>query len=519
MKFNLMFLLSAMLIFSSCSYDIEKYNIYDENYAENNAGSDDDDDDDDDDNDDAIVVSSVAELINYISQDDVNVKMTAGIYYVDNTSLMSKYDLLAHDNTLESAYAVTSETSSNVYNVTSLLNFSGSRSTFDLTDVYIYFNTKNFTTMGSVRIFLVAVSGHESELKGLQFICYGDDTEDDPYYPQDSAVTCAVHGVSNTLTDVRIESKGSYPYGYGSHYGLNDSQYELVDIHKQTTMLISGSNTHLDGCTVRARAFGHGIAIQGAQNTLIENCLVQGDVRSNDDIIDIDPLGLVALTNQHSESYLDGIMARGDMCSLSEDGIRTYANAASYSTTDTGNVTVKNTTVKHMRRGYMLEFATSATMTIDGCTSIGNIEVGFMISSNTTITNCVGDALYGPLLSNSYNRNSGYAQVELMADEPEDSRFSPDRLVEIAGSNNVIVLSNYNGEKRATELPITFGESYYYDHNGSNSPVAKSTKLTTTTGMPIVITNGSSSNTIYTNNMDVTETNAGSGNTWTLIEE
>ncbi len=532
MKFKSIFLLSlVMLIVTSCSYDIEKYNIYDENYAENNSGDDDDDDDDDDLTEPDITVSSVAELISAIEESDLYIKMTGGVYYVDDKSLMQAFDIPIHDNVIAEATGAPTPSGS-TYAVTSLLNFSGSRNTIDLTDVYIYFNTSIFDELGSVRIFQNVITGHQNTITGLTFVCYGTDTEDNPSYPKDSAITMVVHGVGNTLDGVYIQSKGSYPYGYGYMHGKSGTSAAGITPKKQSTFLIAGSDTQVLNSTVRAGAFGHGIVIQGAQNTYIEGCLVQGDMRSTDDILANDPLGIAASTNNFSqypphntkgsecETHSVGsgyYITAGEMIALSEDGVRTYNEGSNYNTTTTTNVTIKNTTVKNMRGGFHLEYG-SGEMIIEDCTAQGNQTQGYTVDSGTSIINCKGDAMYSPLITNWYNRSNATVEVALMPDTPEDERFRPWRIAEIAGSNNNITITLDDPTDSAwdsyTPLAdgIVLGASYYNDVQGSNSPVASYSTVVNETGLPMLITNGSNNNTITTNGT-VDQTGAGSNNT------
>ncbi len=473
-----------------------------------------------------IYVTSIEQLIEAIAKDDVQVRMAAGDYYVEDRdlALFQSANLATHNNVIDEATCAPTPTGK-LYNVITLLNFSGSRSVFDLEGVKIYLNTSLFNLLDKKRLFLAVVSGHESHLKGLSFISRGEDREDNPNHPKLSAVAFTVHGVGNTIEDLYLEVKGSHPYGYGYLYGKSSNKQGIA-LNKQSSLLVAGSNTHLKGCSVITRAFGHGIVLQGPHNTTIEDCYVEGAMRSTDDIIKNDPLGLAAANayfssypaqNTRSVDYEDGYkITAGEMISLSEDGVRTYARGSSYNTTTTQGVRVIRTVVKNMRGGYHLNDGRGGVV-IEDCGAIGCQTQGFTISSGMTITGSYGDAMYSPLISNWSNASNATVEVSLVADQAEDLRFAPCRVAEIAGENNKITIKKYNPKDprwrsyTPSDRGIVLGESYYQDVHSAYLPVAKSSTIINETGLPILITNGSSNNSIITTGA-VEQVNAGEGN-------
>ncbi len=540
MKKKYLFIVASLMLVASCAYDVELYNIIDPNYTYN---PDDDGGDDGGGGGGSITydINSVAELIAAIKLDDQDLTMAPGKYYIEDadTGLFDYVDLKVHDNALDGdGDAIV--TTGGTYSVCTLLNFSGSNSTFDLDGVQIYFNTSIFKALknGATRAHLVLFEGHNNTVKGLEFISWGNDTEDAPNYsPDSSPIACVVQGIGNTIEDLYLLVKGSYPYGYGYIFGKSSNTVG-VTIRKQSSLLIAGSNTTLKNCTVVTQAFGHGIVIQGAQNTLIEDCYVQGTMRSTDDILANDPLGLCASTGNYSqypphnsnsteaekhETYDGYILKAGEMICLSEDGVRTYGDG-NHTTTNTATVTVKGTTIKNMRGGFHLEYG-DGIMTMENCTTIGCQTQGFTVEGSCVITGCKSDAMYAPAITNWYNKSNATVEVALMPDQATDERFRPYRIAEINGSYNDITLTldDPTDPAWATYTPlekgIVLGESYYYDIQASSSPVAISTTLVNETGLPIYITNGSYNNTITTDGT-VEEVGAGSGNSisYTNIE-
>lgn len=456
-------------------------------------------------------ISSLAELRDYAAKDDGNIKLAAGTYTIDDNSYFKIVAAPRYDDTND-------QISDGVYSISTLLHFSGNNNVFDLTGVEIEVDTSIYPDIDNDgKINEIYISGTNNTIKGLSIKNLGDGYTA-TYTDGTSALMVLLAGVDNTLEDVSLYVVGSYPYGVGELLGKSTNA--LVALHKHSSLLITGIRSTLTRCNVITRAFGHGIVLQGATDTLIEDCYVEGEMRSTDDILAGD-LSHINITQYETVDgvqvpksvYAPGYFEKGHVVSMQEGGVRTYLDGPlSYSRTK--GVTVVNTTVKNMRTGFVLVHG-SGDMTIKDCTATG-CESAFSGGTGITITNSKGDAQYGPLLTFPYLSGKNCV-VDLKLINTESS-FPPARLVEIVGSGHTISIENYENKQRATELPIVFGECTYADDklfNGETySDYAGSTNvnLSNKTGMPVTLTNLANSNSVITNG---TVQDNGSGNSIT----
>ena len=261
-------------------------------------------------------------------------------------------------------------------------------------------------------------------------------------------------------------------------------------------------NTKLIACRVVTHGFGHGIVMQGAQNTLIKDCYVEGKMRSTDEML-AETSG-PAFSVDFKSDYPPGKIIPNEIKALSEDGVRSYPYGYLVGR-KTENITVINTTVKNMRSGFDLSAHIGKTL-IDGCTALECQEKGYSVSKNAIIKNSKGDAMYGPLLSFHQN-NTENCNVELELINTVGS-YPVKRLMEINGTGHKIKVTNFENKKRTKITPIVFGESFWSDVHKYRYPNKDSKEfsgaynitLINETGMPIefgelsknckVITNG-----------------------------
>lgn len=302
------------------------------------------------------------------------------------------------------------------------------------------------------------------------------------------------------MRGVNLFVKGSSPYGYGHLLGKGKPT-GIVELHKHSSLLVSGCNTKLLNCKVVTHAYGHGIVMQGAVNTHIEGCYVEGKMRPTDEILK-ERKG-VSYENEFKTIYPPGVVEPNRMIALSEDGIRTYPHGG-YVGRRTEGLTVINTTVRHMRSGIDASVHIPPTI-ISGCTTIECQEKGYSIGSGGVITNSRGDAKYGPLLTfQRTDVKNCHIELELL---PDDSSYKVERLAEISGSGHYIKLTNYSGEVRKSPLPIVFGESFWGDVHIFRQPDgdmskfvnAKSVTLINETSMPTKFAVNSSNCKLFTN--------------------
>lgn len=446
--------------------------------------------------DDLINISSLAELREYAAENDGNIKMAAGTYTINDASYFKDIAADRYDDTSDQIV-------DGVYNVTTLLHFSGDNNTFDLTGVEITVDTSIYPDIdNNGKINEVYISGTNNTIKGLSFKNLGDGYTA-PYTDGTSAVMLLLAGVDNTLEDVSLYIVGSWPYGYGNLLGKSTDA--LVSLHKHSSLLIVGTGGKLSGCSVITRAFGHGVVLQGAVDTLIEDCYVEGEMRSTNDMLsgdlsDITKFVTVDGKDVPASYYAPGYFEEGHMISMQEDGVRTYLDGP-FSYSRTKGVTVRNTTVKNMRNAFILVFG-SGDMLVYNCTAI-DCEVGYSGGTGITISGSKGDAKYGPLFSFPYKSGKN-CTMDLKLTESE-SDFPPLRLGEINGTGHSIVISKEDDSQSIYDLPIVFGECAYADdkffrgYAYSEYVSADNVTLNNKTGEPVRLTDLSNGNKVSTN--------------------
>lgn len=453
---------------------------------------------------DTIFIKSLKELTEQAGKSDVTVKMKAGVYNYKS----SKYS----QNLIFKRFQDGKEVKD--LNASTLIHFSGKNSTYILTGAIINIDTKLHREFGKNELYEILVSGKGNVIKGLTV---KDASDDNPVH---RAEMLHVMGDDNTISNADLFVQGSTPYGYG--HLLGKGRNPLVPLHKHSVLLVTGQNTKLLNCKVVTHAYGHAIFMQGAVNTLLKNCYVEGKMRPTNEML-AETSGLANGADFKSD-YPPGKIMPNEMKSLSEDGIRTYPSGGLHGRRTKG-VTVINCTVKNMRSGFDLSANLPPTKVI-GSTAIGCQEKGFSIGTDGVIENSKGDALYGPLLTFVGNNvKNCKVQLELV---DTVSIYKVNRLAEINGSGHQITLTNYQGKKRSIESPIVFGESFWDDVHRYRKPDAphgsfagaENIKLMNYTGMPVRLNdlsiNCSISNALKVNQPEVINAGVGGNNTLDL---
>ncbi len=421
---------------------------------------------------DTVWVDSLDSLAEYAARDDVTVRMMPGTYILEDTSTAQELDLVRHENG-----GATSD-----YPVASLIHFSGSNSHYDLTHVTILIDSQLHQAFGGRHLFEIFVSGNNNVIEGLTVKDVGDTA------PHRGAIMMHVMGDDNIISNADLFIHGSYPYGYGHLLGKGGNS--LVQLRKHSSLLVSGRNTKLLSCKVTTHAFGHGIVMQGAVNTLIQGCTVIGEMRSTDAML-AETSG-PAHSVEFRSDYPPGKIVPGEMKALAEDGIRSYRwGPAVGRQTDT--ITVIDCTIINMRSGIDLSASRGPTKVI-GCTVIGFQEKGYSIPSGGVIEKSRGDVMYGPLISFP-GRSTKDCRVELEL-IPTTSDYPPSRIAELNGSGHIIELRSYQNKPCEDSIPIVFGESFWADVHQFRDPersmdslaFANNIQLINHTGMPVILT-------------------------------
>ncbi len=396
-----------------------------------------------------VEVSSLAELAQAAAKSGQQVKMKPGIYKLtDFISLAAAAERRKRQEWHD-------------------LIFSGNDNHFDLRGVTLELDTaireKLHAPMHTDEF---VVTGSHVTLEGLTITCVGDGKAD-------HGAVLGITGSSATLRDCTVHVQGSAPYGYGDLFGKGGLKH--CGVH------ITGSGARILGCKVFNKSFGHGFYLQEDCNDVrFEDCYVEGVMRSTDDILK-ETSGLAVnrkfrmeMKNRNGEP----LIVPGYMKALSEDGFRTYGTHQ--------NVVLKNCTAKHMRGGF--ELRTKSAPRLENCTALG-CERGFWVSDGAVVTNCRGEAKYGPLLY--VEGDKARVDVELLP--AEDDKVHVHALAAIYGKDNEVTITAK--QPRAHPLPILIG----FGPPGMGENMAPHSEkrtqglvLNNQTAMPLVIGAGAS---------------------------
>jgi hypothetical protein len=430
-----------------------------------------------------ITVDSLEALSALAHSNNVSVKLKPGVYELNDPAMGQEMDMTTFK------YGWEGKNNLKV----SLIHFSGNNSTYDLTGTTINLDTKLHAAFGKREILEVFISGDSNTVSGMTVIDKGDTV------PTHGCNMMAIIGDDNTVENSRFYVHGSSPYGYG--HLLGKGRGAAVPLHKHCGVLIAGERTKFIGNTVKQYAFGHGIYMQGAVDTLIKDCYVEGQMRTTDDMLK-EKSGL-AFDVDFASSYPPGKIVPGQIKTLAEDGIRTYGTGGFVAGRRTARVTVENCTTKNMRCCVCLGFEQGPSKIIN-CTALEYQERGFSIGTDGVIENSRGDAMYGPLLTFlGPKAQNCKIDLELM---PSVSKYPVPRVLEINGTGHVITVRNYEGKRRQKEEPIVFGESDWGDIHLFRAPDSDPAKysgaynctLTNLTGMPIIFSELSKNCTVVT---------------------
>lgn len=365
-----------------------------------------------------VTVTNLAELAQAASRNDQTVTMKPGVYRLVDYIPLSALPERRKRNEFQ------------------FLTFSGTNNTFQLAGVTIEVDTALRKALHPpIHADEFLISGNSNTLKGLTITNTGDGTS------LGDAVL-GISGTDNTLRDCTIYVRGSFPYGYGDLFGKGGGN--VINPQKKSGVHILGNGTRLYGCKLYMHSFGHGYYLQkDASDVHFEDCSVEGMMRSTDEMLaeTTGPAFAVGFKMVFKNRQEQNHIAPGYMKSLSEDGFRTYGQHK--------NLTFKNCITKNMRTGFALR--NKMAVQLDNCTAIGN-EVGFWISSDAKVTNCQGDAQYGPLLFAEGDNAS--IQLELL---PTESKMTVHALAAIHGKDNQITIKSSAQGNRTQPVPILIG--------------------------------------------------------------
>lgn len=373
----------------------------------------------------------------------------------------------------------------------------GSNNTINLTGVHIN------ATVGDVNEAYILITGDGNRIVGGEV----EDTyrsglkvvADFSSYNQDRktlakglrAPVMRIEGDNNTLTGLKMTTRGSFPYGYGSYYGIGrDASFGL---DKRSGILITGNSNILDKVELQMRSFGHGIVLQqSADNNVIKNCHIEGRVRKTAELYEERAVhDLPKRTNYKIPRWGNIPLPMNGVHSLSEDGIRMYAPAK--------NIIVENCTVTKMRGGIRLYLGQDAT--VRNCTVTYCEWVAYNLPDGGQLTNCKGDFSFGPLTDYRLNRSRTKAMWTIL---PSPNATGDHNIMDIGGDGHHITLIRQSGpldtkEQRTihvtakkstiinhTEYSITLAEEATGNTISSSGPVYGNNRMNVVKSQPLI---------------------------------
>lgn len=408
------------------------------------------------------LVESLSELKEYIGMDNARVKLKEGNYQIDQAESIR------------------------------FLQFTGNNSYFNLNGVRFMVDSKLFSRTdlaksndGNSMYCAIEITGNNVTLEGLYIETYGDQAG-----RQSKNKIFNITGSSVILKNVELRTAGSSPWGYGYLYGLGGG-----DVRKMNGIRVGypAKDVKLLGCKVHMRTMGHAIFLQGAENTFIEDCHVDGLLRTTDAIL-AETSGYCFDKNFYAGKggYIegttvadDGKILPGEIISLSEDGIRMYPE---YQGHPTKNTTIKDCTVFQMRRGICTGLGSSGDKVLN-CQVQSCVATGFNVGNNDTLINCSSDAKYAEAFCVPYlNAKNAYVEMDIL-----DSRngIANSLLAKINGTGHHVIIKTSNADfipdKMAIKLSTKEG---YGNFNRKSIPFANRIQLKNETDTKVLLLDG-----------------------------
>ena len=352
-------------------------------------------------------VDSLSELQGYLSLNNQCVEMAPGTYTFNSGNTGS----------------------GQLFSDPSILRITGNNNTFHFNNVTFRYDTENLSAFGRVDVRGVHITGNNNTLRNLTMVDIGNER------PRFRAQALVLDGADNLVEGFDITTGGSFPYGYGDIFGKGGGS--VIGHNKHSGILIRGESIHLKNTRLLMRTYGHGIFMQGALDTLIEGCDVEGELSRVSAVLAEEGTGSPADEVDFRTVWGFDLrdLDRDYRFSLQEDGIRAYRAGQPANIDEprnTGDITVRDSTVKFMRSGVTLGLSQGSKY-VENVTALGT-ESGFWMGSNGIVVDSRGDTSVGPLYSEDGERNG--STVELTILESVVNKIGNTPAFYLAGSNH-----------------------------------------------------------------------------------
>ncbi|MCC7043415.1 MAG: hypothetical protein IT183_06110, partial [Acidobacteria bacterium] len=255
----------------------------------------------------------------------------------------------------------------------------------------------------------------------------------------------------------------------------------------------------LVGCKVHMRAMGHGIFVQGAHNTLIQDCQVDGLLRPTNEIL-AEKAGyaferkFITRARNYSEGVTlgsDGAILPDEMIALSEDGIRLYDQAGP--DRPTGPTKIIGCTVTRMRRGICTGLGPGADVVLNSVVR-ECAAAGFNLGSGDVVRSSRADAKYAEAVAVPYFKaEAAEADVEIL--DSRDGLANP-LLAVVNGTRHRLTLRTADPAFIPAGLTIELATRRGYAATQRGDPVATGITLVNETPAPVTLRAGAADNTI-----------------------
>jgi hypothetical protein len=451
-------------------------------------------------------VSHSKTLLSIANDDCESVEETDGFVVVDNLDELRGYANASHMKIRMTPGVYLLNTASSRH----FIEFTGSDNHWDMTGVTISASLDLFRKFSGRRrgssgfYCVIDVTGDRNVMEGLTVMNHGEGYGDIGRNKHFN-----ITGSDCLIRNVTSVTSGSNPWGYGSLFGIAGGE-----VRKMNGIRIGAParNTRLIGCQVHMRAMGHAIFVQGAINTLIEDCHVDGLLRATNEIL-AETTGYAFERRFKVPGYGEGVQIGADrlvpsdeIVSLSEDGIRMYPNDDGV---NTGSTIIKNCTVANMRRGICTGLSQAADRIIN-CKVQNCIAAGYNIGSNDELIGCSADAKYAEALC-LHNQRSEGAHVELKILDSRE-KMANSLLAKINGSNHTVSFQTSDPAFVPKEMTIELASKNGYGSRHRGESRATGVTLNNQTAARVVLFPGATKNNIISQESETTQKeSAGAG--------
>ncbi|TCS42372.1 hypothetical protein [Reinekea marinisedimentorum] len=450
-------------------------------------------------------ISSLEEFIDLMDESNLDIKMVAGTYHIDEAA---------------KSYFEGGDWPANVANEAGeedvwpgLFDFTGSNNSFDLTGVTFTFDSTIISDMpNAAHGILVELGGENNVWKGFNLEEVPDENGDYGVYSNISGGTILnITGSGHEFSDLTVKARFSRPYGFGSLYGKTGSSSGTlpnVRLGKKTAVFIDDvQDSSFENILIDHSGFGHVLAFNGPiDNVTVDGATLISETRSTDSLRENGiagadrngvPFGVRynsvdLIGSEDNDEFFENFdtdnldqcqsLSSGDQYAPIQEGYQfTLSEAAfrGYNMDEINSLTIRNAHVIGARSGIALSTAAGAievenfTATgiaghgVPACDGAWNSDNGgegdataFGPSSNSVLINAAADSAYATVIELNEGQDNITADIQVL--DPENGYFRPSdstALALISGNQNAVRLWREDNSALEEDLIIKVGHS------------------------------------------------------------